>query len=57
MVLEDLTPEQVLDWCTRAVRDHQVVFAHIDRYGETSVQRLFTRAFVVDVQRLSRLGS
>lgn len=29
---------------------------HIDRYGETSAQRLFTRAFVADVQRLSRLG-
>jgi hypothetical protein len=56
LVLEDLTREQVLDWRTRAVRDHQVVFDHIDRYGETSAQRLFTRAFVADVQRLSRLG-
>jgi hypothetical protein len=56
LVLEDLTREQVLDWRTRAARDHQVVFDHIDRYGETSAQRLFTRAFVADVQRLSRLG-
>ncbi|WP_327349034.1 hypothetical protein [Streptomyces europaeiscabiei] len=55
LVLEDLTREQVLDWRTRAARDHQVVFDHIDRYGETSAQRLFTRAFVADVQRLSRL--
>ncbi|WP_333745887.1 hypothetical protein [Streptomyces sp. IBSBF 2950] len=56
LVLEDLTREQVLDWRTRAARDHQVVFDHIDRYGEHSAQRLFTRAFVADVQRLSRLG-
>ncbi|MDX3637041.1 hypothetical protein PV728_44015 [Streptomyces europaeiscabiei] len=56
LVLEDLTREQVVDWRTRAARDHQVVFDHIDRYGETSAQRLFTRAFVADVQRLSRLG-
>ncbi|MGW1620957.1 hypothetical protein [Streptomyces sp. NPDC002172] len=56
LVLEDLTREQVLDWRTRAARDHQVVFDHIDRYGETSAKRLFTRSFVADVQRLSRLG-
>lgn len=56
LVLEDLTREQVLDWRTRAARDHQVVFDHIDRYGETSAQRLFTRAFVATVQRLSGLG-
>ncbi|MEU1516245.1 hypothetical protein ABZ490_29600 [Streptomyces sp. NPDC005811] len=56
LVLEDLTREQVLDWRTRAARDHQVVFDHIAWYGETSAQRLFTRAFVADVQRLSRLG-
>ncbi|WP_330327882.1 hypothetical protein [Streptomyces pseudovenezuelae] len=56
LVLEDLTREQVLDWRTRAAHDHQVVFDHIDRYGEHSAQRLFTRAFVADVQRLSRLG-
>ena len=56
LVLEELTREQVLDWRTRAARDHQVVFDHIDRYGEHSAQRLFTRVFVADVQRLSRLG-
>ncbi|MFJ9026253.1 hypothetical protein ACIRPU_40755 [Streptomyces sp. NPDC102259] len=56
LVLEDLAREQVLDWRTRAARDHQVVFDHIDRYGETSAQRLFTRSFVATVQRLSGLG-
>lgn len=56
LVLEDLTREQVLDWRTRAARDDQLVFNHINRYGEHSAQRLFTRAFVADVQRLSRLG-
>ncbi|MFF5147880.1 hypothetical protein ACFY6U_50630 [Streptomyces sp. NPDC013157] len=56
LVLEDLTREQVLDWRTRAARDHQVVFDHIDRYGEVSAQRLFTRAFVSQVTRMSRLG-
>ncbi|MGA5364205.1 hypothetical protein [Streptomyces purpurascens] len=56
LVLEDLTREQVLDWRTRAARDHQVVLDHIDRYGETSAQRLFTRSFVATVQRLSGLG-
>ncbi|MFF4694303.1 hypothetical protein [Streptomyces chattanoogensis] len=48
--------EQVLDWRTRAARDHQIVFDHIERYGEHSAQRLFTRSFVAQVQRLSRLG-
>lgn len=56
LVLEDLTREQVLDWRTRATHDHQVVFDHIDRYGEVSAQRLFTRAFVSQVTRMSRLG-
>ncbi|MFI9778603.1 hypothetical protein ACIHCV_28480 [Streptomyces sp. NPDC051956] len=56
LVLEDLTREQVLDWRDRAAHDHQVVFDHIDRYGETSAQRLFTRSFVSQVRRLSRLG-
>ncbi|OLZ62786.1 hypothetical protein AV521_40930 [Streptomyces sp. IMTB 2501] len=56
LVLEDLTREQVLDWRTRAAKDHQVVFDHIDRYGETSAQRLFTGEFVAKVQRMSRLG-
>ncbi|WP_406111929.1 hypothetical protein OG698_48685 (plasmid) [Streptomyces sp. NBC_01003] len=56
LVLEDLTREQVLDWRDRAAHDHQVVFDHIDRYGETSAQRLFTRSFVSQVRRLSGLG-
>ncbi|MEU3188668.1 hypothetical protein ABZ707_31395 [Streptomyces sp. NPDC006923] len=56
LVLEDLTREQVLDWRSRAAVDHQLVFNHIDRYGELSAQRLFTRAFVAQVQRLADLG-
>ncbi|MEU5161209.1 hypothetical protein AB0G74_16600 [Streptomyces sp. NPDC020875] len=56
LVLEDLTREQVLDGRNRAAADHQLVFDHIDRYGELSAQRLFTRAFVSQVQRLSGLG-
>ncbi|WP_329557385.1 hypothetical protein [Streptomyces sp. NBC_00696] len=32
------------------------MFDHIDQYGEHQAQRLFTRVFVADVQRLSRLG-
>ncbi|QCX74637.1 hypothetical protein C9F11_04670 [Streptomyces sp. YIM 121038] len=50
VVLADLSREQMLDWRTRAAHDHQVVFDHIDRYGEASAKRLFTR-----VQRLSGL--
>ncbi|MDX3820742.1 MULTISPECIES: hypothetical protein [unclassified Streptomyces] len=56
LVLEELTREQVLDWRNRAAADHQLVFDHIDRYGESSAQRLFTRAYVAQVQRLSGLG-
>ncbi|MFD0033020.1 hypothetical protein ACFVJK_33055 [Streptomyces sp. NPDC127172] len=56
LVLEDLTREQVLDWRTRAAHDHRIVFDHIERHGELSAQRLFTRAFVAKVQRLSGLG-
>ncbi|MFF3177958.1 hypothetical protein ACFVQ0_35665 [Streptomyces sp. NPDC057900] len=56
LVLEDLTREQVLDWRNRAAADHQLVHDHIDRYGETSARRLFTRAFVETVQRLADLG-
>ncbi|MBE1603079.1 hypothetical protein [Streptomyces stelliscabiei] len=56
LVLEDLTREQVLDWRTRAARDDQVVFDHIDRYGEVSARRLFTSRFVDQVTRLSGLG-
>lgn len=55
LVLENLTREQVLDWRNRAAADHRLVFDHIDRYGERSAQRLFTRAFVARVQRLSGL--
>ncbi|QHC23241.1 hypothetical protein GR130_19355 [Streptomyces sp. GS7] len=55
LLLEDLTREQVLEWRNHAAADHQLVFDHIDRYGEHSAQRLFTRAFVAQVQRLSRL--
>lgn len=56
LVLEELTREQVLDWRNRAAADHQVVHDHIDRYGELSAQRLFTRTFVAQVQRLAGLG-
>ena len=56
LVLEDLTREQVLDWRNRAAHDHQLVFDHIDRYGETSARRLFTGRFVDQAQRLSGLG-
>ncbi|WP_221354737.1 hypothetical protein [Streptomyces beigongshangae] len=56
LVLEEVTREQVLDWRNRAAKDHQLVFDHIDRYGEVSAQRLFTRAFVSQVTRMSRLG-
>ncbi|PNE37304.1 hypothetical protein AOB60_23435 [Streptomyces noursei] len=56
LVLEDLTREQVLGWRDRAATDHQIVHDHSARYGEHSAQRLFTRAFVSTVQRLSGLG-
>ncbi|MCS0639893.1 hypothetical protein NX801_30530 [Streptomyces sp. LP05-1] len=56
LVLGELTREQVLDWRDRAAADHQLVFGHIDRDGELSAQRLFTRAFVAAVQRLAGLG-
>ncbi|MFC9626944.1 hypothetical protein ACFTXM_45650 [Streptomyces sp. NPDC056930] len=56
LVLEELTREQVLDWRNRAAADHQLVFEHIDRYGETSAQRQFARAFVAQVQRLADLA-
>ncbi|MFJ4329159.1 hypothetical protein ACIP3A_39450 [Streptomyces tricolor] len=56
LVLEDLTREQVIDWRARAAHDPQVVFDHIDRYGETSARRLFTSKFADQVQRLAGLG-
>ncbi|MFF8918417.1 hypothetical protein ACF08M_35230 [Streptomyces sp. NPDC015032] len=56
LVLEDLTPDQVRDWRVRAMKDHQVVFDHIDRYGEPSARRLFSNQLVNEAQHLSRLG-
>jgi hypothetical protein len=53
LVLEDLTPEQVRDWRVRGMKDHQVVFDHIDQYGETSARRLFSNRLVDEAQRLS----
>ncbi|MFD5557648.1 hypothetical protein ACFWIA_27880 [Streptomyces sp. NPDC127068] len=56
LVLKELTPDQVRDWRVRALKDHQVVFDHIDRYGEPSARRLFSNRLVDQAQRLSRLG-
>ncbi|PNE34696.1 hypothetical protein AF335_09275 [Streptomyces eurocidicus] len=56
VVDQELTQEQVPRWRNRAAADHQIVHDHIVRYSERSAQRLFTRAFVATVQRLSRLG-
>ncbi|MFF3932888.1 hypothetical protein [Streptomyces hirsutus] len=56
LVLEDLTREQVRDWRVRALKDHQVVFDHIDRYGEPSARRLFSNQLVDQAQRFSGLG-
>ncbi|WP_371674805.1 hypothetical protein OG985_49880 (plasmid) [Streptomyces sp. NBC_00289] len=53
LVLEDLTREQVRDWRVKAMKDHQVVFDHIDQYGETSARRLFSNQLVDQTQRLS----
>ncbi|EGJ72722.1 hypothetical protein STTU_p0109 (plasmid) [Streptomyces sp. Tu6071] len=53
LVLEELTREQILDWRARATYDHQVVLDHIARYGEHSAQRLFTRALVATVHRVT----
>ncbi|MDX3366179.1 hypothetical protein PV387_09060 [Streptomyces sp. ME02-6987-2C] len=53
LVLEDLTREQVRDWRVRAMKDHQVVFDHIDQYSETSARRLFSNQLVDQAQRLS----
>ncbi|MFJ1743977.1 hypothetical protein ACIOGT_36580 [Streptomyces microflavus] len=36
LVLQDLTTDQVRDWRVRAMKDHQIVFDHIDSYGELS---------------------
>ncbi|WP_456340923.1 hypothetical protein [Streptomyces microflavus] len=56
LVLEDLTPDQVRHWRVRAMQDHQVLFDHIDRYGEPSARRLFSNRLVEQAQRLSGLG-
>lgn len=56
LVLEELTRDQVRDWRVRAMKDPQVVFDHIDRYGETSARRLFTGRMVDQVQRVAGLG-
>ncbi|RPK32307.1 hypothetical protein EES39_39010 [Streptomyces sp. ADI92-24] len=56
LVLEDLTPDEVRDWRVRAMKDHQVVFDHIDRYGEPSARRLFSNRLVNEAQHLSGLG-
>lgn len=56
LVLGDLTREQVRDWRVRAMKDHQVVFDHIDQYGETSARRRFSNQLVDQAQRLSGLG-
>lgn len=56
LVLEDLTPDQVRDWRVRAMKDHQVVFDHIDQYGEPSARRLFSNQLVNQVRHHSRLG-
>lgn len=56
LVLEDLTPDQVRDWRVRAMKDHSVVFDHIDRYGEPSARRLFSNQLVDQAQHHARLG-
>ena len=52
LVLEELTREQVRAWRVRGMKDHSVVFDHIDRYGETSARRLFSNQLVDQAQRL-----
>ncbi|WP_411078312.1 hypothetical protein [Streptomyces sp. cmx-10-25] len=56
LVLEDLTSDQVRDWRVGGLKDHQVVFDHIDRYGETSARRLFSNQLVNQAQHYARLG-
>ncbi|MFC4506113.1 MULTISPECIES: hypothetical protein [Streptomyces] len=56
LVLEELTREQVRNWRVRGMKDHSVVFDHIDRYSETSARRLFSHQLVDQAQHLSRLG-
>ncbi|MFE5901190.1 hypothetical protein ACFQ67_27750 [Streptomyces sp. NPDC056488] len=56
LVLEDLTPEQVRSWRVRGLKDHSLVFDHIDQYGEASARRLFSNQVVDQAQHHSRLG-
>ncbi|MFI5987497.1 hypothetical protein ACIBEA_42350 [Streptomyces sp. NPDC051555] len=56
LVLEDLTREQVREWRVQGLKDHQVVFDYIDRYGEPSARRLFSNQVVDQAQHQSRLG-
>ncbi len=56
LILGNLTRNQVRDWRVRAMKDPQVVFDHVDRYGEASARRLFTVRLVDQVQRLAGLG-
>ncbi|MFF1847088.1 hypothetical protein ACFVW9_36110 [Streptomyces sp. NPDC058217] len=53
LVLEDLTREQVRAWRVRGLKDHSVVFDHIDQYGETSARRLFSHQLVDEAHRLA----
>ncbi|MGW1734266.1 hypothetical protein [Streptomyces sp. NPDC001999] len=53
LVLEDLTHEHVRAWRVRGLKDHQVVFDHIDQYGEPSARRLFSHQLVDEAQRLA----
>jgi hypothetical protein len=53
LVLKELTREQIRDWRVRGMKDHSVVFDHIDQYGETSARRLFSHQLVDEAQRLS----
>ncbi|MEU5971959.1 hypothetical protein [Streptomyces globisporus] len=56
LVLEDLSPDEVRDCRVRAMKDHQVVFDHMDRYGEPSARRLFSNQLVDQAQHHDRLG-
>ncbi|MEK8141777.1 hypothetical protein NKH18_01410 [Streptomyces sp. M10(2022)] len=38
------------------MKDHQIVFDHIDRYGEPSARRLFSNQLLDQAQHLSGLG-
>ncbi|OKJ07644.1 hypothetical protein AMK21_32095 [Streptomyces sp. CB00316] len=53
LVLEDLTREQVRAWRVQGLKDHSVVFDHIDQYCETSARRLFSNQLVDEAQRLA----